>query len=336
MTRPRTSSGGSRNGDLAGNLQVAVVEIGTNNLGDGESVAYTVSAIEAVRRRDSSDLALDVQVVLMGLFPRDSSTDPIRGEVDRANADLAAWGRPRPGATFLDIDSELTAPDGSLSGDFPSGPAPPQRGRLRDLGRRAIEGVVLDLFDATRRSASAELPVPVVASGAASPFVGSTGASATISPSSSPGSDVRTRRAPAQTVPATIDTFLVDVNSPSSPASTEEPGAGDGSSQSRRQTTEAVTAAQETPVTTGRGSDSRWPTRCRTFISITSGRPSRSPTRQMTDRVADAASDDGPSSDAPAVEGEGDLLVPELPDHGGGSLFAEDSSMPIVCRAAGP
>ena len=105
------------NGEVAGRPKAAVVEIGTNNLAIGDSVAYTEWTIEVIVQAITA-LSPSTRVILMGILPRGTPTDPIRQEIAQVNADLAAWAVRQPGLTFVDIGPELTAPDGSIAADF--------------------------------------------------------------------------------------------------------------------------------------------------------------------------------------------------------------------------
>jgi lysophospholipase L1-like esterase len=136
------------NGELSGDPKVAVVEIGTNDLGLGYSVDYTAAAIEAVVEEIHA-LSPNTLVVLMGLFPRGATADDfLRIEAEEVNDLLADWSATRPGVDFLDIDSELTAADGSITADFlPDDLHPNARGY--EVWANAIEPVVLDLLGTT-------------------------------------------------------------------------------------------------------------------------------------------------------------------------------------------
>lgn len=104
-------------GELAGHPKVAVVAIGSNNLDAGDTVDYTTATIEAVVVEIEA-LSPTTKIVLMGLLPRGTPTDPIRQEIAQVNAALAAGESGRPNVTFLDIGPELTGPDGSNAADF--------------------------------------------------------------------------------------------------------------------------------------------------------------------------------------------------------------------------
>ena len=105
------------NGELAGSPKLVVLNIGTNDLGYGASVNYTVAAIQAVVE-EIQTLSPSTQIELMGLFPRGASAiDPLRLEIAQVNAQLASWA-PQAGVSFLNIDAQLVAADGTISADF--------------------------------------------------------------------------------------------------------------------------------------------------------------------------------------------------------------------------
>jgi lysophospholipase L1-like esterase len=132
------------NGELAGHPKVAVVNIGTNDLGIGESVDQTVAAVETVVE-EIKTLSPSTQIVLMGLFPRGTSADdPLRLEVEQVNAALAPWA-PQEGVTFLDIDSELTSPDGSITANFLPGNLHPNASGY-EIWATSVEGLIFNLL----------------------------------------------------------------------------------------------------------------------------------------------------------------------------------------------
>jgi lysophospholipase L1-like esterase len=103
-----------------------VVNIGTNNFaGTKNARASTPEEIaEGVREillrlRSKSP---EARIILMGIFPRgEKPTDPMRAKIAEVNRLLAEFGK-TPGVTFLDLTSQLTQPDGTISravmGDF--------------------------------------------------------------------------------------------------------------------------------------------------------------------------------------------------------------------------
>ena len=104
------------NGELAGQPRIAVLLIGTNNLGVGESPEKTVAGVEsdiaAIREASPS-----TQILLEGLLPRDRPSDPLRAEVQAVNAILGADASGL-GVVFSDPGVSMIAPDGSIAADF--------------------------------------------------------------------------------------------------------------------------------------------------------------------------------------------------------------------------
>ena len=134
------------NGELAGHPKVAVVEIGTNNLGAGDSVADTVTAIAGVV--DAIEAASpSTKVLLLGLLPRGASpADPLRAEVSAVNARLAGLadgGRVR----YLDLGPAVTLPGGAIAPNFlaPDDVHPDARGYR--LLTAAIAPTLVSLLD---------------------------------------------------------------------------------------------------------------------------------------------------------------------------------------------
>jgi len=100
-------------GELDGHPRVAVVLIGTNNLGDGHSAEETASGIaavvDAIRRSSSS-----TRVLVVGILPRRSGPGDLPGpESARVNAIVGGWA---VGAEveFLDAGASFLRPDGRL------------------------------------------------------------------------------------------------------------------------------------------------------------------------------------------------------------------------------
>jgi lysophospholipase L1-like esterase len=79
------------NGALGGQPKVAVVEVGTDNLNPniGESVAQTVEGIAAVVA-EIHLLSPKTEILLNGLFPRGTPTDPLRTEIAQINSVLGS------------------------------------------------------------------------------------------------------------------------------------------------------------------------------------------------------------------------------------------------------
>ena len=105
------------NGELAGHPKVAVVEVGTNNLGAGDSVADTVTAITGVV--DAIEAASpSTKVLLLGLLPRGASpSDPLRGEVAAVNAQIAGLADGTH-VRYLDLGPAVTLPGGAIAPNF--------------------------------------------------------------------------------------------------------------------------------------------------------------------------------------------------------------------------
>ena len=106
-----------QNGELAGQPRVAVVEIGSNNLGAGGSVDDTVTAIAGIVRAVEAASPM-TKILLLGLLPRGASpTDPLRAEVTAVNArisSLADGDRVR----YLDLGPAVTLPGGAIAPNF--------------------------------------------------------------------------------------------------------------------------------------------------------------------------------------------------------------------------
>jgi beta-glucosidase len=106
-----------QNGEMAGQPRVAVVEVGTNNLGAGGSVDDTVTAIAGVVRAVEA-ASPSTKILLLGLLPRGASpADPLRAEVTAVNArisGLADGSRVR----YLDLGPAVTLPGGAIAPNF--------------------------------------------------------------------------------------------------------------------------------------------------------------------------------------------------------------------------
>ncbi len=132
------------NGELAGHPKLAVVNIGTNDLGYGSSVDDTITALQAVVE-EIQTISPGTQILLMGLFPRGASaTDPLRLEINAVNAALQQWA-PTVGVGFVNIDPELTSADGTLvSADFFADNIHPNASGY-EVWADAIEGLLVDV-----------------------------------------------------------------------------------------------------------------------------------------------------------------------------------------------
>jgi lysophospholipase L1-like esterase len=102
------------NGELAGQPKVVVVEIGTNDLGLGDSVAQTTAAVTAVV---SAIRAASPQstILLQGIFPRGHGlSDPLTQEALVVNASLAKLADGTH-VDYIDPGANFLTPLGTLS-----------------------------------------------------------------------------------------------------------------------------------------------------------------------------------------------------------------------------
>jgi lysophospholipase L1-like esterase len=234
------------NGELAGDPKVAVVEIGTNNLGFGHTVDYTVSAIEAVVNEIKA-LSPTTQVVLMGLFPRGSASDPLRAEVNQTNGDLATWAQSSSGVTFLDIDSALAGPGGSIASDFLPDQLHPNADGYAAWAE-GLEGTILGLLG--------EAPAPVAGTTPTATTISpSTGTSAPATAATSTAADEASLGAPAQVAEASAELASIDATpdesgSPAAPPQASISGTAAASEEVSAETTADASASP--PVTTAR------------------------------------------------------------------------------------
>jgi lysophospholipase L1-like esterase len=108
-----------QNGELDGQPKVAVVLIGTNNLlnaaGD-ESPDETVAGITAVVQT-IRNLSPQTKVLLLGLLPRSTPGDPVRGEVQQVNGQIAGL-QDGTNVFYGDLGSLFLGPDGSIPTDL--------------------------------------------------------------------------------------------------------------------------------------------------------------------------------------------------------------------------
>jgi lysophospholipase L1-like esterase len=106
------------NGELAGQPRLAVLMIGTNNLGTGVGVAETVAGIEAdiTAIRQASP---GTQILLNGLFPRGQASDVMRGDVAQVNAALSSLAGSL-GVAYLNPGASMANSQGSIASDFQS------------------------------------------------------------------------------------------------------------------------------------------------------------------------------------------------------------------------
>lgn len=142
-----------QDGEMAGHPRLVVLNIGTNDLGNGDSVNYTVAAIQAVVE-EIQTISPDTQIELMGLFPRGATaSDPLRTEIAQVNTQLAKWA-PLVGASFLNIDAQLIAADGTISADFVSDNVHPNA-----AGYQVWDNAIQSLLQETYRSESSSMTV---------------------------------------------------------------------------------------------------------------------------------------------------------------------------------
>ncbi len=134
------------NGEMAGQPKVAVVEIGTNNLGAGDSVDDTVTAIAGVVHAIEA-ASPTTKVLLLGLLPRGASpADPYRGEVAAVNARIAGLAD-GDRVRYLDPGPAVTLPGGAIAPNFlgPDYVHPDARGYR--LLAAAIEPTLASMLD---------------------------------------------------------------------------------------------------------------------------------------------------------------------------------------------
>jgi|GEM_PF-472102 len=105
------------NGELAGQPQVAIVEIGTNDILFDTSapdvrVANTVAAISAVVATIRAK-SPQTKILLMGIFPQGATPkDPTRIMIQQVNAQIARLDD-GVNVRFLDVSAKLLHPDGT-------------------------------------------------------------------------------------------------------------------------------------------------------------------------------------------------------------------------------
>jgi lysophospholipase L1-like esterase len=105
------------NGELAGQPKLAVVMIGTNNLGFGQTPQETADGVAAVLSAIHNE-SPQTKVLLMGILPRGATaTDPLRIEVSETNALISRLANGSQ-VQFLDIDRAFLEPDGQLRSGF--------------------------------------------------------------------------------------------------------------------------------------------------------------------------------------------------------------------------
>ncbi len=138
------------NGEIDGvNPKVAVVMIGTNNLGTNTSddIATGIDTIVSKLRHKLPKM----KILVLGIFPRDQKPDtPMRKQIAEVNAKISILGKER-GITYLDLGSKFLERDGTISsemmGDFLH---PTPKGYA--IWARAMEPTLAKLFGDKRRS----------------------------------------------------------------------------------------------------------------------------------------------------------------------------------------
>jgi lysophospholipase L1-like esterase len=104
-----------QNGELSDKPKVAVVMIGTNNLGvGGQTPAQTAAGVAAVLDTIHT-LSPQTKVLLFGILPRSANpTDTLRVEVAQTNVLLSKLSNGR-NVEYLDISSGFVLPNGQLN-----------------------------------------------------------------------------------------------------------------------------------------------------------------------------------------------------------------------------
>jgi lysophospholipase L1-like esterase len=98
------------NGELGGHPKVAVVMIGTNNLGYGPQ--QTAAGITAVVKTIRS-VSPGTRVLLLGILPRSTPDDPYRSEIAQINGQIARLADGNM-VRYLDLGSLFLLPDGTI------------------------------------------------------------------------------------------------------------------------------------------------------------------------------------------------------------------------------
>lgn len=104
------------NGEVDGiKPKVAVLMIGTNNLGGKDSVEDTVAGIKAVVE-DLNKKLPDTKVLLLAVFPRGvKSDDPFRAQIKSVNEEIAKLDDGGKHVKYLDIGPKFLTDDGTLT-----------------------------------------------------------------------------------------------------------------------------------------------------------------------------------------------------------------------------
>jgi len=103
-----------QNGEIDGiNPKVAVVMIGTNNMGtnSSEDIATGIDTIVSTLRHKLPRM----KILLLGIFPRDREPNtPNRKEIAEVNQKISVLGKYK-NITYLDLSSTFLQPDGTIS-----------------------------------------------------------------------------------------------------------------------------------------------------------------------------------------------------------------------------
>jgi lysophospholipase L1-like esterase len=92
--------------------RVAVVLIGTNNLGE-EKDADVVEGITAVIKALHTKLP-STKIVVLGILPRDAPRDPVRTQIAAVNQKISGLAD-NQNIWFVDVGADLLQADGTIS-----------------------------------------------------------------------------------------------------------------------------------------------------------------------------------------------------------------------------
>jgi N-acetylglucosamine-6-sulfatase len=106
------------NGELGGRPRVAVVEIGTNDMGyrPQETAAGIAAVVKTIRAESPG-----TRVLLLGILPRSSPSDPVRGEIAQVNGLIAGLADGTI-VRYVDLSSLFLLPDGTIPPELMSTP----------------------------------------------------------------------------------------------------------------------------------------------------------------------------------------------------------------------
>ena len=104
------------NGEVEGiKPKVTVLMIGTNNLGNKESVDDTIAGVKAVVASLRAKLP-ETRILLLAVFPRGEKTDnPYRAQIKTVNDAIATLDDGGKHVKYLDIGPKFLAEDGTLT-----------------------------------------------------------------------------------------------------------------------------------------------------------------------------------------------------------------------------